>query len=282
LIARNLHGTRTDELLAVQRNGAISLTDTDATGSIVRAVSGGVTQAAITYDSFGRITNQTGNVPTSHTFQGRELDSESGLYYFRARYYDPQTGRFLSEDPIAYSGGTNLYAFVLNNPINFTDPLGLEVGFWEGLIPIWGSGKKAYEDFECGRYGWALVNGALAVSDVFLVKAAVTSVVKLGGNLLLKEVEEQAVKEGIYEFTSTSGKTYVGQSGDIDRRLLEHIRADKVTEAEAARAVRQEVMGGKTAREIAEQRRIDELGGIRNLENKVNPIGPNRRHLLDQ
>jgi hypothetical protein len=41
------------------------------------------------------------------------------------------------------------------------------------------------------------------------------------------------------------------------------------------------VPGGKTAREIVEQRRIDELGGIEKLENKVNPIGPNRRHLLD-
>ena len=281
LSVRYVYGTRTDEVVAVQRNSAISLVDTDASGSVVRISGGPVTQSTVAYDTFGRTVAQTGTA-TSRMFQGREFDAETGLYYYRARYYDPQIGRFLTQDPLAYSGGLNLYSFVLNNPLNLTDPSGLEVGFWEGLIPIWGSGKKAYEDFECGRYGWALVNGALAVSDVFLVKAAVTSVVKLGGSLLIKEAEEQAVKEGIYEFTSTSGKTYVGQSGDIDRRLLEHIRSGKVTEEEAAQAVRQEVVGGKTAREIAEQRRIDELGGIRNLENKVNPIGPNRRYLLDQ
>ena len=47
--------------------------------------------------------------------------------YYRARYYDPSTGRFLSEDPLQFAGGTNFYRFVLNNPINFVDPSGLLV-----------------------------------------------------------------------------------------------------------------------------------------------------------
>jgi len=57
---------------------------------------------------------------------GREFDKETGLYYYRFRYYDPMEGRFISKDPISFAGGDeNLYGFVQNNPINHTDPLGL-------------------------------------------------------------------------------------------------------------------------------------------------------------
>lgn len=59
-------------------------------------------------------------------FTGRERDFGTGLYYYRARYYDPQIGRFLTEDPIKFQGGSNFYAYVGNNPVNLTDPLGLE------------------------------------------------------------------------------------------------------------------------------------------------------------
>jgi len=59
-------------------------------------------------------------------FTARERDDETRLYYYRARYYDPQLGRFISEDPIGLAGGPNVYAYVGNNPINNTDPSGLE------------------------------------------------------------------------------------------------------------------------------------------------------------
>ena len=58
-------------------------------------------------------------------FTGREWDPETGLHYYRARYYDPKSGRFLSEDPIGFQGGINFYAYVDNNPVNFFDPTGL-------------------------------------------------------------------------------------------------------------------------------------------------------------
>ncbi len=56
-------------------------------------------------------------------------------------------------------------------------------GFWEGLIPVWGSGRAAVNDFQNGRWGWGIVNSAIAVTDVFLVKAAATAVVKGAGKL---------------------------------------------------------------------------------------------------
>jgi len=87
--------------------------------------------------------------------------------------------------------------------------------------------------------------------------------------------------EGIYEFPGRSGKKYVGQSGNIDRRLAQHERSGKLAPEMRGEVVRTPVPGGKTAREVAEQRRIDELGGLDHLENQRNPIGPNRKHLLD-
>jgi RHS repeat-associated protein len=60
-------------------------------------------------------------------FTGREWDPETNLYYYRARYYDPKIGRFISEDPIGFGGGVNFYAYALGNPVSFIDPSGLDV-----------------------------------------------------------------------------------------------------------------------------------------------------------
>ena len=58
-------------------------------------------------------------------FTGREWDSQLELYYYRARFYDPIAGRFISQDPIRFAAGdTNLYRYVGNNPLDFTDPSG--------------------------------------------------------------------------------------------------------------------------------------------------------------
>ncbi len=56
---------------------------------------------------------------------GQQYDQTTGLYYMRARFYDPSLGRFLSEDPAGLAGGTNLYAYAGNDPINGSDPTGL-------------------------------------------------------------------------------------------------------------------------------------------------------------
>src|SRR6202022_238286 len=58
-------------------------------------------------------------------YTGRELDSETMLYFMRARYFDPASGRFISEDPVTFLGGHNFYHYVGNNPLIFADPSGL-------------------------------------------------------------------------------------------------------------------------------------------------------------
>ena len=61
----------------------------------------------------------------AYGFTSRELDSETGLYFYRSRYYSPEMQRFVSEDSISFAGGdTNLYRYVKNNPLKFTDPKG--------------------------------------------------------------------------------------------------------------------------------------------------------------
>ena len=80
------------------------------------------------YDTFGRVwTSTTPSAESRFAFTGRDLDPESDLYHYRARYYDPATGQFISADPIGFEAGDgNLYRYVGNGPIDGTDPSGLE------------------------------------------------------------------------------------------------------------------------------------------------------------
>ncbi len=85
----------------------------------------GLTIQHYKYDSFGNVIEQVGDIENNYTYTGRELDKESGLYFYRARYYPSDTGRFITVDPIGFIGGLNLYAYVGNNPMNWIDPFGL-------------------------------------------------------------------------------------------------------------------------------------------------------------
>ncbi|WP_429002581.1 RHS repeat-associated core domain-containing protein [Xanthomonas fragariae] len=77
------------------------------------------------YDPYGTTTQSSTTYTNPYQYTGRERDL-SGLYYCRARYYRPQWGRFISEDPIGLAAGLNSYAYVQGNPISLVDPLGLQ------------------------------------------------------------------------------------------------------------------------------------------------------------
>lgn len=119
-----VYGPGIDEPLAQEDGaGVLSYFHADGLGSIVKTTnSAGAVIASRQYDAFGDLELGTTN---GFSFTGREWDSEMGLYYHRARYYDPKIGRFLSEDPIRFNGGINFYAYVSNNPVNSKDPFGL-------------------------------------------------------------------------------------------------------------------------------------------------------------
>jgi len=89
------------------------------------ADSTGTLQTQYTFEPFGN-TSVTGTATTnSFAYTGRELDT-TGLYFYRARYYSAGLTRFLSEDPIEFAGGTNLYSYAANDPLDFRDPLGTD------------------------------------------------------------------------------------------------------------------------------------------------------------
>jgi RHS repeat-associated protein len=79
------------------------------------------------YDAFGKVLNQMEAIQNPFKYVGQfgVMDEGNGLLYMWARYYDAEAGRFISQDPIGFWGGLNLYAYVGNNPVNWVDPLGL-------------------------------------------------------------------------------------------------------------------------------------------------------------
>jgi RHS repeat-associated protein len=120
-----------DEFFQRTDSNGIVVPITDAQGSVLAlADANGNVTTQYSYDPFGNTTaaGAASNNPSQYT--GRENEG-NGLYYYRARYYNPLLGRFIREDPLGFAGsGSNLYAYVEDDPIDWDDPLGLAPGAW--------------------------------------------------------------------------------------------------------------------------------------------------------
>jgi RHS repeat-associated protein len=135
VVARYSQGANIDEPLAMLRSSATSYYEQDGLGSVTSLSTGaGSLTQTYTFDSFGKQTASSGSLTNPFQYTGRELDSETGLYFNRARYLDPTNGRFLSEDPSQFLGGGNFYRYSFNNPVNFTDPSGLTPSLLDRLL----------------------------------------------------------------------------------------------------------------------------------------------------
>jgi RHS repeat-associated protein len=119
-----LEGLGLDEIYArVDVSGTTTFVP-DALGStrLLTDASGSAT-ASYAYAPYGEV-SKTGSDDTAFRFTGREHDGDANLDYFRARYYSPELGRFISEDPIGLAAGMNLYGYVEGDPVSLTDPTG--------------------------------------------------------------------------------------------------------------------------------------------------------------
>lgn len=135
--------------------------------SALTAASGNVVEQK-QYEAFG---DSLGSPLTRYGYTGRERDAATNLIFYRARWYDPQQGRFLSEDPIGQAGGMNLYAYVAGDPLNLTDPRGLtyesNMEFLEDWLTGGGSNRRNYgpSDLETGEM--ASSPGGTGLRDAF-------------------------------------------------------------------------------------------------------------------
>ena len=127
LIARFTSGMSVDEQLSEFSSGTASYYEADGLGSTTSLTSpAGALSNTYTYDSYGKLTASTGTLANPFQYTAREADAETGLYYYRARYYDQNVGRFISEDPVQFKGGIDFYTYMSSNPVNFIDPSGLK------------------------------------------------------------------------------------------------------------------------------------------------------------
>ncbi len=127
VVARYARTEIIDEPLAMLRSGTTSYYEADGLWSVTSlSNAAGALAQTYTFDSFGKLTNSSGSLTNPFQYNARPFDVETNLYFYRARYYDQSVGRFISEDPINFSGGINFYEYVKNQPIDNFDPFGLK------------------------------------------------------------------------------------------------------------------------------------------------------------
>jgi RHS repeat-associated protein len=212
LAASYTQGPGVDEVLSVRRGTTSSDFQKDHLGSVIRTFSGTTASNSIRTDSFGRLLSQAGTPQSPYSFTGREFDSETGLYYYRTRYYDPEIGRFTSPDPIGILGGGNLYSYVSANPVNATDPSG-EFGLVGAGVGagIGGIGNLLYQLYNNGGHLGCVNWGEVAAF------AAGGAAIGSGAELLAALfAEEGSVLEGtaLARQLGIEGEEAVGLTGE--------------------------------------------------------------------
>jgi RHS repeat-associated protein len=135
-VTANIWTGGTDELFQRSDSNGTVVPLTDALGSVLAlADASGNLTAQYSYDPFGNTTASGAASGNPSQYTGRENEG-NGLYFYRARYYSPLLGRFISQDPLGFAGsGPNLYAYANNSPTNLVDPYGLESGNLNKLVP---------------------------------------------------------------------------------------------------------------------------------------------------
>ena len=129
------------------------------------------------------------------------MDDKNGLLYMRARYYDPDVGRFITKDPIGFGGGVNLYGYVGGNPINFIDPSGLA----NVIDAIWEFINSFVTPHVPCTDALPLIDPKLHKDAYTIVdKSAENGITRMGNDGKITLQEEEQLKELLYK------KDYIG------------------------------------------------------------------------
>jgi RHS repeat-associated protein len=175
----------------------------DHLGSVREMVdSNGTIQARYDYDPYGRRTKVSGSLDADFAYAGYYCHSVSGLYLTLFRAYDSDLGRWLSRDPIAEYGGINLYSYVLGNPLNWLDPLGL---------------------FSWSCFGKGLLAGATSTLAVVVGAAAIVTVAPVLAPAItatLFVVGIYGITKSLYAIATSSGDAKAYNIGSLTGGLL--------------------------------------------------------------
>ena len=275
LTNRYLNAQAVDQLLArTSSGGTTAWYLNDHLGSVRDVVTfsqmGVTILDHIAYDPYGNIIQETSSSNGDRMKYGQlQWDAVAQVYLAINRPFDAISGRWISPDPLGFKAGdANLYRYVGNDSVASIDPSGL---YYIGRIRR----EKLffYKSWMTVVEEWDIVEPDLGQAEPGIL----LGMMPLWPGLALSEGAIAAEAEGIYQFTGKTGKPYVGQSGNIPQRIQQHLGTTKLPPGSPVQFT--EVLGGRLAREIAEQELIDSLGGIDNLENLKNPIGPLRQHL---
>ncbi len=203
-VAKYARTMNIDEPLAESRAGTVSYYQQDGLGTVTSlSNSAGALVQTYIFDSFGKLTASTGSLTNPFRYTGREFDAETNLYYYRARYYDPNLGRFISEDSLGFVATADFYSYVENDALNLADPFGLcppsdpcaipkhpptanvdnnifltmSFGpvFWMSMVAYphasWDYNKQGpYDDF--GNFNYGATGAALGIPDQVLLRGA--------------------------------------------------------------------------------------------------------------
>ena len=165
-------GDGVDRLLSVKVGAELYYPLTDIQGTVWGYVdSQNNVVARWQYDAWGNVVDEFVIIPAlsklRYRFQGREWSAATGLVNFRMRWYDSETGRWLSKDPIGLSGGINLYAFCRNNPIAFVDAFGLN---W------WNAVQQFASDFAAGYVLGDFIEDSNLANSIGAIAAGLTPI----------------------------------------------------------------------------------------------------------
>jgi RHS repeat-associated protein len=211
------HADDASRPLTMLRGGVLYTYYQDAFRNIISVSDSTGVVATYRYDAYGRLVDSTGASDNPFRYAGAEYDTETGLYYMKHRWYDPEIGRFITPDPYLFSAGYNLFNYAKGNPYRYFDPEGRDEEDyheeWDGQIEFndpydyvpettpaensQDTTRPSSEEYDPTGYGQTRMDKADNVNTQEHINDSVVDGALLGGEQVLQEGAKQGVKYGL-------------------------------------------------------------------------------------